>query len=260
MQFLKHLRSHSKTSTFSWMYKQYTFSDPPPPSPSIQTNILGFQKNGLMQHNIYCATKKLTRLRSLLSDKWYHWLCSMIYRLQLILYTSKFNLKIYFLYIQIKYVQFHKIKFKMPKSQLLIGLENSFKNWQKAQNVNIYFSSKAYVWFYPFPCTWWGYQMTKTVQNGGPQAISQIFHIEYWIVCYIETYLVHIYHMSNYSKCNWNRYIEGFCMWNVHFQINGFSPNIAYVILMSWPCWPLMAIYFLLLNYWLFSVQFSYHI
>ncbi len=33
--------------------------------------------------------------------------------------------------------------------------------------------------------------------------------------------------------------------------------NIVYVILMSWP---LMAIYFLLLNYWLFSVQFSYHI
>ncbi len=101
------------------------------------------------------------------------------------------------------------------------------------------------------------YQLTKTVQIGGPQAISEFLHIEYRIVCCIETYLIHIYHMSKYSKCNWNRYIEGFCMWNVHFLINGLSPNITYVILMSWL---LMAIYFLLLNYWLCSVQFSYHI
>ncbi len=33
--------------------------------------------------------------------------------------------------------------------------------------------------------------------------------------------------------------------------------NITYVILMSWP---LIAISFLLLNYWLFFVQLSYHI
>ncbi len=88
-------------------------------------------------------------------------------------------------------------------------------------------------------------------------AISEILHIEYRIVCCIETYLIHIYHRSKCSKCNWKRHIEGFCMWNVHFHINGSSPNIAYVILMSWP-W--MAIYILLLNYWLFSLQFSYHI
>ncbi len=74
---------------------------------------------------------------------------------------------------------------------------------------------------------------------------SCIFNIK--IVCCTETYLIHIYHMS---KCNW--YIEGFCMWNVHFHINGLSSNIAYAILMSWH---LMAIYFLLLNYWLFYVQ-----
>ncbi len=48
----------------------------------------------------------------------------MIYRLQLILYTSKFNLKIYFVCIQIKYVQFHNIKFKIS---VLIVLETSFK-------------------------------------------------------------------------------------------------------------------------------------
>ncbi len=108
-----------------------------------------------------------------------------------------------------------------------------------------------FVWCLVLPWWWWGYQLTKTVQNGGPQAISEILHIEYWIVCCIVvlTYLIHIYHMSKCSKCDWKRYIEGFCMWNVHFHINGLSPNIIYVILMSWP---LMAIYFLLLNYWLF--------
>ncbi len=52
---------------------------------------------------------------------------------------------------------------------------------------------------------------------GGWQAISEILHIEYQIVCCIEIYLIHIYHMSKCSKCNWNRYSEGFCMWNVHF-------------------------------------------
>ncbi len=52
----------------------------------------------------------------------------------------------------------------------------------------------------------WGYQLTKTVQNGGPQAICEILHIEYWIVCSIETYLIHICQMSKCSKCN------GFCM------------------------------------------------
>ncbi len=101
------------------------------------------------------------------------------------------------------------------------------------------------------------YQLTKTVQHGSPQPISEILHIEYRIVCCIETYLIHIYHMSKCSKCNWNSYIEGFCMWNVHFHINELSINIAFAILMSWP---LMTIYLLSLNYWLFSVEFWYHI
>ncbi len=57
---------------------------------------------------------------------------------------------------------------------------------------------------------WWGYQLTKPVQNGGPQAIFEILHIEYRIVCCIETYLIHIYHISKCSKCNWNRFLEGF--------------------------------------------------
>ncbi len=42
------------------------------------------------------------------------------------------------------------------------------------------------------PRTWWGYQLTKTVQNGDPQAISEILHIEYMVVCCIEKYLLHI--------------------------------------------------------------------
>ncbi len=74
----------------------------------------------------------------------------MICKFQLILYTSKFNLKI-FLVKQKKYVQFHNIKLKMPESQLLIGLETSFKNQQKAQNVNIYSILKAYIWCYTLP-------------------------------------------------------------------------------------------------------------
>ncbi len=109
--------------------------------------------------------------------------------------------------------------------------------------------------FCPPPHSWLGYQLIKIVQNGGTQAISEILHIKYWIVCCIETYLINIYHMSKCSKCNWNRYIEILCMWNVHLYLNRLCTNN--VILMSWH---LMAIYLLLLNYWLFSVQFSYHI
>ncbi len=40
--------------------------------------------------------------------------------------------------------------------------------------------------------TQWGYHMTKTLQNGGVQPISEIFHIENLIVCFIETYLISI--------------------------------------------------------------------
>ncbi len=34
-------------------------------------------------------------------------------------------------------------------------LEASFKNRQKAQNVNIYSILKAYIWFYPLPPRIW---------------------------------------------------------------------------------------------------------
>ncbi len=52
---------------------------------------------------------------------------------------------------QKKYVQFHNIKFKMPESQLLIGLETNFQNRQKALNVNINHILKAFIWCYPSP-------------------------------------------------------------------------------------------------------------
>ncbi len=38
----------------------------------------------------------------------------------------------------------------------------------------------------------WGYHMTKTVQNGDGQPISENLHIENQIVCFIETYLIPI--------------------------------------------------------------------
>ncbi len=139
------IRGHPKMSTFSWVYKQYTFSDPPSPfPPSVQTNIFGFQNMGFTQ-NIYCVTTKINPYFKLVwyitSDRFL--LSIMICKFQLILYTFKFNLKIFLVGTKIIYVQFHNIKFKMPESQLLIGLETSFKNWQKALNGNIYYILKA---------------------------------------------------------------------------------------------------------------------
>ncbi len=123
---------------------------------SVQTvhffrpTFLGSKTSVLRSTTFIVQQQKLTLLRSLLCDKWYLWLCIMIYRLlQLIFYISKFNLDIYFFCIQRKFVQFHYMKFIMPKSQLLIGLQTSLKNWQKAQIVNIYFLTKVYTWYYP---------------------------------------------------------------------------------------------------------------
>ncbi len=47
-------------STFSWVYKQYTFSDRLAlPLPSVQANSIGSKNMGFTQHNIYCATTKI---------------------------------------------------------------------------------------------------------------------------------------------------------------------------------------------------------
>ncbi len=114
---------------------------------------------------------------------------AVYYELQItvnIVYTSKFNLNIYFLWIQRKYVQFHNMKFKMPKSQLLIGLETSFKNWQKAQNVNIYVPSKVYIWSYPIPPLVYGLNTCENVDNYG------------WPLTYLQshTYITYVVHLN----------------------------------------------------------------
>ncbi len=142
------LRGHPKRSTFSRVYTQYTFSDPLPPPPKVYRPTFWGSKTRISRNTFIVQQQKLSHLWSLLCDKWYIWLCIMICRLQLILYISKLNLNIYLFCVQRQYGQFHNIKCKMPKSRLLIGLETSFKNWQKAQHVNIYFISKAYICCY----------------------------------------------------------------------------------------------------------------
>ncbi len=63
-------------------------------SPKVYRPIcLGSKTRVLCSTTFIVQQQKLTCLRSLLCYK----LCIMIYRLQLILYTSKFNLNIYFL-------------------------------------------------------------------------------------------------------------------------------------------------------------------
>ncbi len=103
------VRVHPKMSTFSWVYIQYTFSDPLHPKVCKPT-FWGSKTRVSCSTTFIVQQQKLTCLRSLLCDKWYLWLRIVIYRLQLIWHTSKFNLKIYFLCIR-KYVQFHNIKF-----------------------------------------------------------------------------------------------------------------------------------------------------
>ncbi len=104
----------------------------------------------------------------------------------------------------------HVVVFSITDYCPLVLLTFSPTRWH---NIHINYANNIFV-------AWWGYQLTKTVQNGGPQAILEILHIEYQIVCCIETYLIHIYHMSKCKTCNWNMYIERFCMWNVHFHLN----------------------------------------
>ncbi len=146
----QHAKGPSKNVNIFMSVQTVHFFRPPPPK--VYKPAFWGSKTRASHSTIFIVQQqKLTCLRSLLCDKWYLWLWIMIYRLQLIWYTSKFNLNIYFLCIQRKYGQFHNIKFKMPTFQLLIWLETSFKNWQKAQHVNIYFLSKVYIYSYPLP-------------------------------------------------------------------------------------------------------------
>ncbi len=97
-----------------------------PTSPwSVQTNIMSASKTRVSHSTTFIVQQqKITSLWSLLCHKWYLWLC-VIYDLQI---TANV---VYYLCIQRKYVQFQNIKFKMTKSQHLLGLETSFKTDRK---------------------------------------------------------------------------------------------------------------------------------
>ncbi len=55
----------------------------------------------------------------------------------------------------------------MPESQIIIGLETSFKNGQKALNVNIYYILKTYIWCYPLPPLAYGLYTCESVDIFG---------------------------------------------------------------------------------------------
>ncbi len=77
-------KGHPKMSTLSWVYKQYTFSDPlPPPLQVYRPTFVGSSITIIVQQ------LKLIILSSLL------WLSIRICKCQIKLYTSKFNLKIF---------------------------------------------------------------------------------------------------------------------------------------------------------------------
>ncbi len=67
----------------------------------------------------------------------------------------------------------------MPESQLLIGLETSFKNWQKALNVNIYYILKAYIWCYPPPLAYGLYTCENVDIFGWPLTWCNIRYMWY---------------------------------------------------------------------------------
>ncbi len=66
--------------------------------------------------------------------------------------------------------------------------------------------------------------------NIGNLADWKMDSLLYWDIS-----LTHLTYMSKCRKSNWNNYVEGFCMWNVCFNINWISPNITHLVLMSWP-------------------------
>ncbi len=102
----------------------------------------------------------------------------MIHKFQLILYTFKFNLKI-FLMGKKKYVQFHNITFKMPESQLLIGLETSFKNRESIECQHVLYIKSVHLVLSPPPLAYGLYTCENVDIFGRPLSfqttISHIF-------------------------------------------------------------------------------------
>ncbi len=100
----------------------------------------------------------------------------------------------------------------------------------------------------------WQFVCSVLPNSGEQQATSSILHN----LCHLGLEMTYYYilhtnstYMSKCRKYNWNRYIKGFCLWNVSFEINRLFPIITYLIVMSWP---LREIYCYLLHYWWFSV------
>ncbi len=56
-----------------------------------------------------------------------------------------------------------------------------------------------------------GCQLTQTVQNGCTRPISKILHIENWIVCCIETYLIPILQVY-YGQLKYVTYTQVVCI------------------------------------------------
>ncbi len=80
----KYLRGQPKISTFSWVYKQYTFSDPLPPHPKVcRPTFLGSKTRVLRRTIFIVQQRKITRFWSVVCDKWYL-VGSMYYDLQII--------------------------------------------------------------------------------------------------------------------------------------------------------------------------------
>ncbi len=74
------------------------FQTPPPPPKVYRPTFWGSKTRVSRSTNFIVQQQKVTRLRSLLCDKWCLWLCIMIYRLQLLWHTSTFNLDIFLMY------------------------------------------------------------------------------------------------------------------------------------------------------------------
>ncbi len=85
---------------------------------------------------------------------------------------------------QRKYVQFHNIKYKMPKSLLLIGLETSFKNWQKAQHVTFIPHQKHTSGVSPLPLASVLYTCENVDNYGWPLRDLVILGRRHWGRCY----------------------------------------------------------------------------
>ncbi len=76
------------------------------------------------------------------------------------------------------------------------------------------------------------HQSKSNMEDYNP--FCEIFHIEEWIVYGIESNIMPIQNMRKYTMSNCNRYVEGFILGNLYFDIIWLFPNITYVFSTSW--------------------------